>query len=235
MLGTSCAERRGCRQLEWLHHSRLDFISRLRVEYVESWLVLQWLQYQWEWACVMLAGGLDIHWRMNVLVCRSPNVNLRYVGKMTNCFWNTQYTRSNGREGEYTQQFISSQVIILSVDVRGRSRRIFWLLYRWWYFDGLLPDIYYYRGMMCAIDGVIQKGWALFGPHLSDRGISRCVGLMIGVCLNDVRVARGVIACLLPTTSLVALYKDLTEWAVRSTFGACDVVRIIMLQLLPVL
>jgi hypothetical protein len=41
--------------------------------------------------------------------------------------------------------------------------------------------------------------------------ISRRVGLMIGVCLNDVRVARGVIACLLPMTLSVALYKDLTE------------------------
>ena len=32
MLGMSCAEGRGCKRLEWLHHSRHDFISHLRVE-----------------------------------------------------------------------------------------------------------------------------------------------------------------------------------------------------------
>ena len=123
MLGTSCAERRGCIQLEWLHHSCQDFISRLRVEYVKRWIVIQWLQdhrvgmwYVSWWTRHPLA----YEW----LGVSEPERWLRYVGKMTNCFWNTQYTRSNGKEGEYTQQFISSQVIILSVDVRGRSRRI---------------------------------------------------------------------------------------------------------------
>jgi len=28
----------------------------------------------------MSAGGLDIHWRMNDLVCQSPNVDYRCVG-----------------------------------------------------------------------------------------------------------------------------------------------------------
>ena len=50
----------------------------------------------------------------------------------------------------------------------------------------------------------------------------KLVGLMIGVCSNDASVAGGVMTCLLPTTLLVALYEDLAEWAVGSTFGACE-------------
>ena len=67
-----------------------------------------------------------------------------------------------------------------------------------------------------------KKGWALFGLHLSDKGISRRVGLMMGVCLNDVRVVRGVINLLATNDVVSTLYKDLTEWAVQSTFGACE-------------
>ena len=75
----------------------------------------------------MSAGGLDIHWRMNVLVCQSPNVDY-YTLASDKLFLKYTIHAEEGREGEYTQQFISPQVIILSVDVRGR--RIFWLLYR---------------------------------------------------------------------------------------------------------